>query len=299
MNDSNPLAWDETTAGSVLKIVGCYVTKHSQPDCPAPLSPEARGEIQSRVMFDLMTGGDIPDDIPLLRHVFRRCRLWRMRGWNGDCELDRDRQRAARARERNEEQTPGTEAYNRSIGKDSYRGYSDDSRQPTPLAQLIAIETATMEGLRYVSDRQRKARRRAVKGNRIVKVTAVPGEIVGRMAIVASGRVLWFPGAFQRFTYREEVVGERGRWNIGKRAFEPFTGHTGTVPNRAIGKSRTDAVGTDAVGVAMATMAILGRTRRKAFRPATLPMAGVPATAGDGTEWRAAGERCEWRNARG
>lgn len=273
-NERTPARWDNATAAAMLKIVAHYVGKHSQDDCPAPLSREGREEIVARIMFDIVTGEDIPDGIPIVRGVFRKARWWRIRGWCGDVELDRERKRTAAARERDERATPGSESFERAANKSEFRGYSDDSRQPTPLAIVIAAETAEREGLRYVSDRQAKQRRRAVKGHRRAIVRTVPGEIVGILTIdTDTGSWRYGEGACQRVEFRREdggpVSGKRGR------------SHVGTIDNRAIGKTRTVPV-----SEGLAHWALLGRNERRRFTPAPLPMAGVPATAGDGTEWR-------------
>lgn len=282
-NERTPARWDNATAANVLHAIRGYVGKYSTKDDPHPLNPEAREEVAARIVFDLMTGEDIPADIPLLRHVFRRCRLWRIRGWAGDCELDRDRKRASAARERENRRTPGTADFERARNKDEYRGASADSRQPTPLAQLVAIESATLDGLRYVSDRQAKQRRRAVKHSRRRIVRTVPGPVVGPVVIDPdTGSWTFGTGARQCVTFTREdggpVNGKKGR------------SHLGTIANRAIGKKKADALGTDPVGVAMARMAILGVTPRARFSPAPLPTTGVPATPGDGTEWRTMAE---------
>jgi hypothetical protein len=54
-----------------------------------------------------------------------------------------------------------------------------------------------------------------------------------------------------------------------------------------IGKVKTDPTGSDPVGLAMAAMAILGRTGKRRFNRAPVPAHGVPAMAGDGTASRA------------
>lgn len=283
IDDRNPLLWSEATAANVLKATAGYVRKYSQPDCPAPMDPEAREEVTARIVFDVVTGGEIPDGVSILHHVFRKCRLWRLRGWAGDCELDRDRKREESSREREDERTPGTESFERAARKSAFRGYSDDSRQPTPLAQLVAIETAERAGLRYVPPWQARHRRRAVKGCRVTVVRVIPGPIVGRIVIdTETGEYRPEPGTYQRVEFREEAVAERGRWNVGKRSFEPYTGHVGTVENRSVGKAKTVPV-----PVGLSRWALLGRTVRHRFTPAPLPTAGVPATPGDGTEWRA------------
>lgn len=72
---------------------------------------------------------------------------------------------------------------------------------------------------------------------------------------------------------------------------------TPTLYRKAMILAKRTGYGT--VDAMLAAVAGEGHTTRGHYTPAPLPMAGVAATPGDGTEWRAAGERCEWRNARG
>lgn len=281
-NERNPLRWSDATASAAMKIVAAYVRKWSGTDSPDTLSPEERDEIRSRIVFDIMEGGNVPEGITPLHHVFRVCRRWRVRGWNGNTAHDHRERRAAGRAARAAERDPGSRESEESRNKSPFRGMSDDARQPTPLAVLIAVETATREGLRYVSDRQRKARRRPVKGYAKMTYKARPTGFAGRFAgRGASGRLLYYPGARTLICW-EPVQPERETGRGGK----PHVPHVGTVANRQIGKVKTAAIGRDAVGQAMARMAILGRTPRLRFIPAAPPASGVPAMPGDGTEFR-------------
>jgi hypothetical protein len=282
-NERNPLKWPDDTATAALRIVRGYVGKWSAPDSPASLSPADRDEISGRIIFDVITG-TIPAEITPLHYIFRTCRRWRVRGWAGDTETDRIRKRGERAAVRKNLRDPGSRESEEGRNKSPFRGVSDDARQPRPDRILEAIETATREGLRYVSDRQRKARRRPVKGRpeptryRVVVVGTMGRPMAGR---APNGRPLYWPGSATRIAYiplpPTMETGPRGK---------PHVPYTGTVPNRAIGKSRTAAIGQDAIGTAAARMAILGRDTRRQFNPPPAPAAGCPATPGDGTEWR-------------
>lgn len=290
----NPVSWPETVWAEILRILAAYIYKWSNSESLSELSPEARDEIRSRIIMDIMTG-DHPEGLTPTHLAFRVARQWRMRGWNGDIELNRERMRLERSKAREALQNPGSQESEEARNKSPFRGVSDDSRQPTPLAQLIAIETATLEGLRYVSDRQRKARRKPVKGKPSpVKYRCVPTGFAGRprVGFGKDSRPLYFPGA--RTLIRFEPVGapeyEMGEWDRKARQYRPYKSHTGTVANRAIGKAKTEPVGQDAVGLAMASMAILGRTKPRKFIPATVPTTGLPAQPGDGTEWRSCRE---------
>jgi hypothetical protein len=284
-NERNPLQWSDATAAATLRIVAAYVRKWSGDDSPHTLSPEEREEITSRIIMDVMTG-TIPAEIAPLHYVFRTCRRWRVKGWNGDTETDRIRKRAERAAARKSLRDPGSRESEEGRNKSPFRGVSDDARQPRPDRILEAIETATMEGLRYVSDRQRKARRRPVKGK--PEATRYRVAIVGRIGrpmagYAPNGRTLWWPGSGTRIAFEPlpptREVGQRGR---------PHVPYVGTVGHRAIGKAKTPAVGADAIGTAAATMAILGRAERRRFIPTPPPTRGVPAMAGDGSAIRTA-----------
>ncbi len=284
-NERNPLQWSDATAAAMLRIVAAYVRKWSGDDSPTTLSPDERDETRSRIIMDIMTG-TVPDGITPLHYVFKVCRRWRVRGWNGDTETDRIRKRAERAAVRKSLRDPGSRESEEGRNKSPFRGVSDDARQPRPDRILEAIETATMEGLRYVSDRQRKARRRPVKGKpeRTRYRVAIVGRIGRPMAGYApNGRTLWWPGSGTRIAFEPlpptREVGPRGR---------PHVPYVGTVGHRAIGKAKTAAVGEDAIGTAAATMAILGRTERRRFIPTPPPTRGIPAMAGDGSAIRTA-----------
>jgi len=266
-NERTPARWDNATAASVLRIVGGYVVKWSGPNDERPLNPEAREEVTAAILFDIMTGPDIPDGIPLLRHVFRTCRLWRIRNWWGDSAEAQREKRAAQRAARAARENPGSAESEESRNKSPYRGHSDDSRQPTPLAQLVAIESASREGLRYVSDRQAKQRRRAVKGHRRAIVRTVPGPVVGTLTIdTDAGTWNYAIGSRQGVSFVREdggpVAGKRGE------------GHRGTIDNRAIGKTKTVPVPAELCG-----WAILGRNERRRFSPA--PLATLPPTNGE------------------
>jgi hypothetical protein len=288
--NGKPAQWGDEFWSNVLRILAAYIYKWSGPDSPAELSPEARDELRSRMLLDLMTGD--PGELEPMHYVFRTARRWRVRGWAGDTETDRDRKRTERAAARKGLRDPGSRESEEGRNKSPYRGVSDDARQPRPDAILAAIETAEREGLRYVSDRQRKARRRPVKGNpgpvryrcRAVGHVGRPRYGFGRL----TGKPLYFPGAATRIAFEAlppEV--ERGEYDKKKRTYRPYVSHVGTVGNRAIGKAKTDPLGGDPVGHAMAAMAILGRTPRRRFVPPVPPVVGCPASPGDGTEWRA------------
>lgn len=282
-NERNPLKWSNDTAAAMLRIVQGYTFKWSTELTLSPLSPEGRDETASRIMFDVMTG-TVPDGITPLHYVFRTCRRWRLRGWAGDTETDRIRKRAERAAAKKGLRDPGSRESEEERNKSPFRGVSDDAKQPRPDRILEAIESATMAGLHYVSDRQRKARRRPVKGRpertryRVTIVGTVGRPIAGH---APNGRPLYWPGSATRIAYEPlpptMEVDRQGR---------PHVAYVGTVANRSIGKAKTAALGTDEVGTAAARMAILGRTDRRRFNRPPLPAAGVPAAAGDGTAVR-------------
>lgn len=274
-----PAEWPADVWTKILAILGAYIYKWSGADSESQLSQEARDEIRSRIILDIMTG-EIPPGMEPMHYVFRKARQWRVRGWNGDCELDRDRKRAERARARKNLRDPGSMDSEEGKNKSPYRGVSDDARQPTPLAILIAIESATTDGLRYTSDRQRKARRKPVKGKPgPVRFRTVPTGHSGRKAgFSPSGRPLYYPGARTLLSY----VPEAPEYETGPRG-KPHIPYVGNLAHRAIGKVKAPPMGTDGVGRAMARMAIVGRTPRARFIPAPPPAPAVPAMAGQGT----------------
>jgi len=287
--NGKPTTWGDEFWTNALRILGAYVYKWSGPDSPAELSPEAREEIVARIVMDALTGD--AGELAPMHYIFRTARRWRMRNWAGDTETDRDRKRSERAAARRSLRDPGSRESEEWRNKSPFRGVSDDARQPRPDAILAAIETAERDGLRYISDRQRKARRRPVKGKpgpvkyrcRSVGHVGRPRYGFGRI----TGRPLYFPGSATRIVFDPlppEV--ERGEYDKRTRAYRPHVSHVGTVAHRAIGKKRTDALGGDAVGHAMATMAILGRTPRRRFVPPVPPVAGCPAAEGDRTAIR-------------
>lgn len=230
----NPQTVSDVVAGQLLKFARHYVAKHSQADSDKPLSPEAREEVVARILYDWQTADYSewqPEDD--LHAVARQCRWWRIRGWNGETADDQreKRQRQRLAREQSQagwDATPST-------------GTSEDSRTPTPLAILIAEEEAT-NGLRYVSDRQRKARRKAVRGrNRLERLLVVEGRYATHTAI------------------RWEVVRIHGIL------------HKGTVANRDIGKARTVPVADG-----LAQWALRDRDDRGRFVPNREPSDSMP-----------------------
>lgn len=244
MEFRNPLTWPEWLAAMVLRLVGMYVYRWSNREAPNELSPEAREEISARVVFDIMTGGLVPDDMTLRHYVFAVCRRWRIRGWNGDCELDAARKRRERANITGRTDTP-------------FSGASSDSRMNSPLQILSTLEIATGElilsakavatreargqcefirgGLHAVSDRQAKNRRKAVKSRcRIVTVCEIESRASDRTYI----------------TFRKIRLAT--------------TRHVGTIANRAIGKVRLSVTGEDA-------RATLHRDSRGRFIPAPIP----------------------------
>jgi hypothetical protein len=224
----NPLNVSDQTAAAVLLFVRRYVSKHSQPDCQSPLSPDAREEVTARIVYDWQTS-DYGDWEPenhqhaAASHAYK----WRLRGWYGNTEDDhRERKHAARlAKQRIAEgwnDTPSS-------------GTSEDSRTPTPLALLMAREEADRNGLRYVSDRQRKARRKAVRGrNRLERLLIVDGRYDTHTAI------------------RWEVVKVHG------------VSRKGTIANRDIGKSKTVPVPADVAAWALQGRDTYGRFTRSA-----------------------------------
>jgi len=282
-NERNPLLWSDATWAIILRILASYIYKWSGKDSPRELSPEERDEIRSRIVMDICTGD--PGELTPVHYMFRIARKWRMRDWNGDTETDRIRKRAERARARTAERDPGSRESEENRNKSPFRGMSDDSRQPTPLAILVAVETATREGLRYISDRQRKARRKPVKGHSKPTYKARPTGFAGkpRVGFSPSGRPLYYPGARTLVTW-ETVAPEIETGPRGK----PHVPYVGTLGHRAIGKVKAPAIGAGEVGDAMARMAILGRTERKRFNRPIPPTTGIPAMVGDGTEFRPA-----------
>jgi len=287
-NERDPAKWGDSMWSAILAILAAYIRKWSGEDSPATLSPEARDEIRSRIVLDVIAQ-PVPEGFSALRHVFRIARQWRVRGWTGDTALDQREKRAARRAARAAARDPGSKEAEERRNKSPFRGVSDDARQPTPLAQLVAIESATREGLAYVSDRQRKQRRRAVSGKpspvrhrvRIVGFVGKP-----RVGFGSGGRPLYFPGAATRIAF-EPLAPEGERYYCRKtRKWMPHPGHIGSIANRAIGKAKTDAIGQDAIGQAMVRMAIIGRTEGRRFIPSQPPTVGIPAQPGDGSAIR-------------
>jgi hypothetical protein len=281
----NPSTWSDEVWSAILAILAAYLRKWSGPDSPVQLSPEERDEIRSRIVMDMMTT-EVPDGILSPVHwAFRTARRWRMRGWAGDTETDRERKRVARAAARAAMADPGSAESHEERGKSPFRGMSDDARQPTPLAILIAAETAERGELRYVSDRQRKARRRPVKGNTPPpRYRVVPVGTVGRprVGFGAGGRPLYFPGAATRIAYVPIPPDhEVGPYDRRTRSYGPHVPHVGRIGHREVGKVKADPIPPD-----LAHAAVRGRAEARVRVRNPMP-APIPATPGDGTEWRA------------
>ena len=240
----HPATWPETIWTTILAILASYIRKWSGPDSPKQLSPEERDEIRSRIMLDILSG-ECPADITPLHYVFRVARQWRMREWNGDCQLNRERMRAERANARKALRDPGSMESEESRNKSPFRGSSVDSKTPTPLAMMIAEEEMKGGRVWYVSDRQRKTRRRPVKGNPgPVQYRTVPVGTVGRprVGFSPSGRPLYFPGAASRIAYLPLAPEyERGEYDKKTRRYREYVPYVGHVANRDIGKVRCES----------------------------------------------------------
>ena len=269
-----PATWPETFWTTVLAILAAYIRKWSGPDSPAPLSPEERDEIRSRIIMDVMAGD--PGELTPLHYVFRVARKWRIRQWAGDCETDRIRKRNERARARASLRDPGSAEAESDRNKSPFRGASMDAKTPTPLATMIAAESAERGEIRYVSDRQRKARRKAVKGN--------PGPTTYRVIVVGhvgrpragfspSGRSLWWPGSATRIAYVAiPATAERGEYCRKARAYRAAVGHVGSVPNREIGKVKADPI-----PASLAAAAFTGDPEGRTFTRQPIPTRCLPA----------------------
>jgi hypothetical protein len=247
----NPLTISDAVAKQTMLFVRRYVAKHSQPDCQSPLSPDGREEVVARIIYDWQTG-DYSDWTPESdQHAAAsHARNWRMRGWYGNT-ADEHRERRKVAKLAKQQQQEGWDAT-------PSTGTSEDSRTPTPLAILIAQEEAE-RGLRYVSDRQRKARRKAVRGrNRHQRILVVEGRYETHTAI-----------RWEKVTIHGVV-------------------YKGTVANRDIGKSRTVPVPAD-----IAAWAMMGRDERGRFVSNREPVKANPWSMDDlanRTTWRAKAE---------
>ena len=221
MEFRNPARWPEWLADMSMSLIRRYVYRWSNREAPKELSPEARDEIASRIIFDIMTAGEIPDGMTVRHYVFSVCRRWRIRNWNGDCELDAARKRRER----------GLMTGRVGRNDEPYSGASIDARMNSPFQILSALEIATGElilspkaietreargqceyirgGLYAVSDRQAKNRRKAVKSRcRIVTVCEIESRATDRTYI----------------TFRKIRLAT--------------TRHIGTIANRDIGKVR-------------------------------------------------------------
>lgn len=272
-----PAKWPESVWVSILAILESYIRKWSGPTSPAELSPEERDEVRSRIILDIMTGD--PGDLSIMHYVFRTARRWRVRGWAGDTESHRDLMRKARAKSRKDARDPGSAESETARNKSPYRGSSADSKQPTPLAILIAAESAERGDLRYVSDRQRKARRRPVRGN--------PGPITYRVRITGSvgrglagygpttGRPLYWIGSATCIAFEPiPATFERGEYDKKARRYRDHIPYTGSIPNRMIGKKKADPI------PAVESMGILvGESDGRSFVRQPIP-AAIPAIPG-------------------
>jgi hypothetical protein len=207
--------------------------------------------VTAQIVYDWQTG-DYSDWTPESdQHAAAsHAKQWRVRGWHGQTAdaMAEKRFAAKLAKQRAKDgwdATPST-------------GTSEDSRTPSPLAILIAKEEAT-KGLRYVSDRQRKGRRKAVRGrNRHQRILVVEGRYETHTAI-----------RWEKVTIHGVV-------------------YKGTVSNRDIGKSRTVPVPAD-----VAAWAMLGRDERGRFVSNREPVTANPWTTeelANRTTWRAKAE---------
>ena len=234
----NPLTVSDLTARQIMLFAKRYVAKHSQADGPRPLSPEAREEITARIIYDWQTA-DYSEFEPEsdIHAAARQCRWWRLRGWHGTTQDDeREKKRAAKAAKAHA--AAGWDATPSS-------GTSEDSRTPSPLAILMAEESA-QHGLRYVSDRQREGRRKAVKTrNRHFILISVVERYETYTAIRCE---------------RVTIYGVR---------------HKGTIANRNIGKAKTEKV-----SFAAKIKAVLrGRDSQGRFVPDRIPAIAIAAAA--------------------
>ena len=243
----NPLTVSDLTARQIMLFVKRYVAKHSQADGPRPLSPEAREEITARIIYDWQTA-DYSEWEPEsdLHAAARQCRWWRLRGWHGTTQDDeREKKRSAKRAKAHAaagwDDTPSN-------------GTSEDSRTPSPLAILMAEETAR-KGLRYVSDRQREQRRKAVKTrNRHFILISVEGRYETYTAVRVE---------------KVTIYGIR---------------HKGTIANRNIGKAKTDSV-----SATVAATALRSRDSKGRFIPDMVPATPSPWTTAD------LGNRITWK----
>jgi hypothetical protein len=268
----NPLTISDRDAAAVMLFIRRYVTKHSQPDCAAPLSPDAREEVTAQIVYDWQTADYSAWTPESHQHAAAsHARKWRLRNWYGNT-ADAQAARRFAAKLAKKRQAEGWDAT-------PSTGTSEDSRTPSPLAILIAKEEASGEpimsepawvrflenchelhgGLRYVSDRQRKARRKAVRGrNRYQRILVVEGRYETHTAI-----------RWEKVTIHGVV-------------------YKGTVANRDIGKSRTVPV-----PAAIAAWALLGRDEQGRFVSNQEPVTASPWSTDDlanRTTWRAKAE---------
>lgn len=243
-----PAKWADTVWRLILAVLASYIRKWSGPDSPVELSPDERDEVRSRIVLDIIST-ECEEGITPLHHSFRIARQWRMRGWAGDCQLNRERMRAERAKARESLRDPGSAESEEGRNKSPFRGSSVDSKSPTPLAMMIAEESITRGDVWYVSDRQRKARRRPVKGN--------PGPVAYRTVMVGrvgrpragfgkNGRPLYWPGSATRIAYVAlPPTTERGEYDKKARKYREYVPYVGNVANRDIGKCRCEPATAD------------------------------------------------------
>jgi hypothetical protein len=285
-NERNPLKWSDAYCANVLRILAAYIRKWSGSDSPRELSPDARDEIRSRILMDLMTG-EIPDGVSPIHYVFRTARRWRSKGWNGDTQTNTERMRREAAAARKSLSDPGSEASEAARNKTPYRGSSVDSKSPTPLAMMIAAETVATVGIHYVSDRQAKARRRPVKGKATPtyrpRITGFAGR--PRVGFGRNGRPLYFTGARTLLEWVAIPPSVEVAYNRKSLQWEHGPFHTGTLANRSIGKVKADPIGQNRIDEAWEAMTG-GTSERMRFVPPATPTVGIPAVPGDGTEWR-------------
>jgi hypothetical protein len=241
---------DNVTAANVLATVSNYVHKYSGPQSEAPLNPEAREETVSRIAFDVITGPDPEGDVPLVRHVFRWCRLWRVRGWHGNTAADQADQRFRRRLRKAREDGRGFGPMQGAWDDCPSNGASVDARLASPDRIVSAREEASGElvlsadafatrkrrglpvrlrgGCRYIPDRVKRSRRKTVplggKGGR---------KRSWRIVVVPVSRITYGGCPATGIEFRKVCVGETG------------PSHKGSLANRDVESSRTVSVPSD------------------------------------------------------